>query len=288
MANSDLGLLTLSTTPSIKYSLQWAVQQLQLGQDAQRDSELLLMHVLNKPHSYLLAWPDRCLTAALATQFSQLILARKQGTPAAYLLGEWASYQLTLSVTPDTLIPRADTDTLIAACLDRLPADLALRIVDLGTGSGSVALNLAHARVHWQVTATDISVAALQVAKYNAQHYHIRNVCFIVGDWLTPFAGQQFDVIVSNPPYISVDDPHLIALQHEPRQALVAADNGLAAIKQIITQALTYLRPQGWLFLEHGYLQAIAVRALLTQCGFSQIESINDLGQRARVTLAKR
>lgn len=276
--------VSLPATPTIATSLQWAMQQLAALPDSRRDSELLLMYTLAKPHSYLVAWPEHILPTDSAVEFARLIQARQQGVPTAYLLGEWAAYQLTLTVTPDTLIPRPETDTLIAACLQQLP-NQPLCIADLGTGCGTVALNVAQARSQWHVIATDISIAALRIARHNAKRHHITNVDFVAGDWYVPLAGQSFAAIVSNPPYIDAADPHLTALQHEPSTALVAAENGLAVIAHLIADAPMYLQTHGWLLLEHGYTQGPTVRAWLTERGFKLVSTLADLNQCDRVTI---
>jgi release factor glutamine methyltransferase len=247
------------------------------------DAQLLLLHVLGLPvtqRGWLLAHDTDLLPAASADRLRTLAQRRLAGEPLAYLTGRKAFYGLELRVNPGVLVPRADTETLVDWVLDVLPtaASAALRVLDLGTGSGAIALALKANRPTLDVWATDMSQAALAVAQANAQRLQ-HEVRFSQGPWLDalPAGTPLFDGIVSNPPYIADHDPHLAALRYEPDQALTSGCDGLDDIRQIISAAPLQLQPGGWLLLEHGYDQAAAVRALLVQSGFTQVQSRRDL-----------
>lgn len=271
---------------SIKAVLADAVAQLS-SEDAAFEAQLLLQQVLNVNRSWLIAHESDVLDAELNGFLQALILRRLKGEPMAYILGVQEFYGLSLKVTPDTLIPRPDTETLVEATLNKISENAPNDILDLGTGSGAIALAIAAHRPNASITAVDFSEAALEVAKQNAQNLNITNVEFLQSDWFSALDYQRFDVIVSNPPYIEVDDIHLSALTFEPQTALVAGADGLDDIRKIINDALVYLKPQGWLMFEHGYNQASLVQDLLADVGFVNIETIQDLGGNDRVTLAK-
>lgn len=247
------------------------------------DAHLLVSTLLARPRSWLLAHDQDPLPADTQARYLELLARRAQGEPLAYLLGDKEFFGLNLQVTPDTLIPRPDTETLVEWALALLPADRPARVVDLGTGSGAIALALAHARPQAEVTAVDASAGALNVALANAQRLGLR-VRGRLGSWLAPLAGERFDLIVSNPPYIAEGDPHLAALRYEPLSALTAGPDGLDDLRQIIAQAPAHLTPGGWLLLEHGYDQAEAVTALLGASGFEAIATRFDLGGQPRCT----
>lgn len=249
------------------------------------DSQLLLGYVLQQPRSFVLAHPEYVLTPAQQQQFQQLMLRRQQGEPIAYILGQQEFWSLNLTVTPEVLIPRPETELVIELLLTNFSNEQSLAILDLGTGSGAIALALADEKPTWQITATDKSTAALDIAQQNAQDLKIENIIFKHSDWFNDIT-QQYNVIVSNPPYIAADDVHLSALQYEPKSALIADDNGLAEYQKIIAQAKAHLQPEGLLFLEHGYQQADAIQALLQQHGFNNITTVNDLANLPRVTWA--
>ncbi|GGC04425.1 release factor glutamine methyltransferase [Marinobacterium zhoushanense] len=255
---------------------------------ARLDAELLLCHVLGKARSYLFTWPERELDPDQQAQFLALLQRRIAGEPVAHLTGVRDFWTLSLEVTPDTLIPRPDTETLVEAALARL-ADAPYRVADLGTGTGAIALALASERPHWQVVATDRVAAAAALAARNRDRLGLDNVEVLTGSWCEPLSG-QFDMILSNPPYIDAADPHLAQgdVRFEPRSALVAAASGLADIRHIAEEALAYLKPGGWLLFEHGYAQGEPVRALLTGLGYAEVETLNDLGGHERVTLGRR
>lgn len=274
--------------PTILNTLQKACDVLQAVTDTPMlDAELLLCHSLQKPRSFLHSHATDLLSDSAQTQFNTLLERRLAKEPVAYLLGEWEFWSLTLKVTPDTLIPRPDTEVLVEQALQRIPTQAKRKVVDLGTGSGAVALAIASERPNAEVTATDLSTAALSIAQHNATINQLTQVRFIASDWFEQLAGQQFDVIASNPPYIASDDAHLQQLTFEPLSALASGADGLTAIRHLITQAPAYLTPAGWLLLEHGFEQAPAIQKLLVEHGFTQVTTVQDLAQRDRVTLGQ-
>jgi len=253
------------------------------------DAQWLLEHALGKPRSWLYAHGDDIADEALAARFEALVARRVAGEPVAYITGRRGFWRFDLAVTPATLIPRVETELLVELALARLPQDRELRIADLGTGSGAIALALAHERPRARVVATDASDAALAVALSNANALGIDNIDFRRGDWLEPLAGEHFDLIASNPPYLASDDPHLGAgdLRHEPVSALASGREGLDAIRVIVGDAPAHLVTDGWLLLEHGLEQGRAVRGLLHTAGFVDIATEHDLEGRDRVTLGR-
>ncbi|WP_423185685.1 peptide chain release factor N(5)-glutamine methyltransferase [Alishewanella sp. d11] len=254
-----------------------------VSDDPIQEARLMLCRVLECSNSYLYSYPDKSLTPAQLAQLAELLKRRMQGEPLAYIFGSWHFFGLELAVAPCTLIPRPDTEILVEQALSlALPAGS--QVLDLGTGTGAIALALAKHRPDWQVTAVDLNLDAVALAKHNAAKLHLTNVTVQQSSWFSTLAAQQFSLIVSNPPYIEPADPHLQALAFEPLSALVAADNGLADLKHIITAAPAFLLPGGWLWLEHGYNQAEAVQALLAAKGYSQIQSKKDYGQQWRIS----
>lgn len=263
---------------------QAVAQACRLGLD-RLDAQLLLLHVLGKPHSeraWLLSHDTDVLASELHDGFMALVQRRAGNEPLAYLTGQKEFFGLDLRIDRRVLVPRPDTETLVEWALERLGAfnhAEPLNVIDLGTGSGAVALAIKHSLPGVRVHAVDFSSDALAAAQANAQRLNLA-VEFSQGSWLTTVKGSvypKFHLIVSNPPYIADRDPHLAALTHEPLQALASGSDGLDDIRQIIAQAPTHLQPQGWLLLEHGYDQAAAVRALLKQAGFSLVQSRCDL-----------
>lgn len=253
------------------------------------DAQLLLSHVLVRPRSWLLAHGDHVLSATEAAAFDTLLTRSALGEPLAYLLGEKAFYGLTLRVSPHVLVPRADTEVLVDWALALIPRGTTppVRVLDLGTGSGAIALAIQHERPLALVTATDASPEALAVAMDNAQQLHLP-VRFVQGHWLDPWqapaAPERFDLIVSNPPYIAEQDAHLDALQHEPQSALTAGPDGLRDLTHIVQHAPAHLASGGWLLLEHGYDQHLAVQDLLACAGFQGITTRRDLAGIPRCT----
>ncbi|MGE0624593.1 MAG: peptide chain release factor N(5)-glutamine methyltransferase [Pseudomonadales bacterium] len=246
------------------------------------DRELLLCHHLQLNRAVLIASPERPVDPARLEQLDRDAGRLAAGEPLAYLTGERGFWDFTLKVTPDVLIPRPETETLVEAALARLhPGD---RVVDLGTGSGAIAIALARS-AGAAVVAVDISPAALTVARENAARLKAA-VTFVEGDWLAGLEG-RFRMIVANPPYVADGDPHLDALTHEPARALLGGADGLDALRRIVRQSPHYLEPGGWLLLEHGYDQAEAVGNLLAAAGFADIALVRDLGGQPRVTLGR-
>ncbi len=253
------------------------------------DAALLLAHALGKSRSWLFAHADDALGEAEAARFDVLLARRAAGEPVAYLTGWRGFWTLELAVTPATLVPRPETELLVDLALARLPVDAPVRVADLGTGSGAIALAIASERPRAQVLATDASSAALDVARGNAARNDIGNVAFRLGSWLQPLGEDTFDLIASNPPYIAEGDPHLARgdLRFEPAMALSCGADGLDAIRVIVRDAPACLRPGGWLLLEHGWDQGDAVRALLAAAGFADVATERDLEQRDRVSLGR-
>jgi release factor glutamine methyltransferase len=266
----------------------WGRAQL-AGDEARRESELLLGHALQRERAWLFAHAADTVEEAARARFAALVAARARGVPVAQLLGRWGFWTLELRVTADTLIPRPETELLVEAALARLPAGRAAQVADLGTGSGAITLALAHSRPDAHVVATDASAAALAVARDNATDNALRNVEFRQGDWYEPLIGARFDLLLSNPPYIAQDDPHLLQgdLRFEPRTALASGADGLDAIRVLAGGARAHLRAGGWLLVEHGFEQGAAVRALFTAAGLTAVETLRDLEGRERVTLGR-
>ena len=255
---------------------------------ARLDIELLLAAAIGKSRSYLHTWPERIVSSEAAATFATYLQRRSEGEPVAYILGQQGFWKLDLEVAPHTLLPRPDTELLVEVALELLPAT-PLQVLDLGTGSGAIALALASERGGWQVTAVDRVPEAVALAERNRQRLQLDNAKVLASHWFDALQGQRFALIVSNPPYIAEQDPHLAAgdVRFEPSSALVAGSDGLDDLRQIITQAPQHLLPGGWLLLEHGYDQAAAVRELLARHGFEQIQSRTDLGGHERISLGR-
>lgn len=249
------------------------------------DAEVLLAAALDKPRSHLVAWPEKELEDTAQHRFREMTERRARGEPVAHILGRREFWSLPLRITPDTLIPRPETETLVEYLLQQLSSEQPLRIVDLGTGSGAIALALKMERPLARVVATDRSEAALEVARANAADLNLQ-VDFRQGEWWQAVAREEFDVAVSNPPYIAAADPHLEQgdVRFEPRSALAAGEDGLDDIRQIISGAGRHLAPGGLLLLEHGYDQSRAVAELLQAAGFTDIRQLQDLGGNDRVS----
>lgn len=240
------------------------------------DAELLVAHGLHQSRSYLYAYPEAVLAENDIKNLKDLLERRRLGEPVAYIIGVQEFWSIELEVTPDTLIPRPETEHLVEWILENF--DNSQRCVaDLGTGSGAIALALASERPDWIIHATDSSIAALNVAQNNAQRLGLDNIKFHVGNWCDALPKQHYDIIASNPPYISENDKHLNNLLFEPRQALSSGAQGLDAIKTIATQAPNYLNPKSALVLEHGYNQAASIKQLLTSLHYQNVQSHRDL-----------
>jgi release factor glutamine methyltransferase len=276
----------LYVTQTISDALHTATLLLERSSASARlDAELLLAHVTGLSRTDFRARPERELPAAAGWSFQQLIRRRLQGEPVAYIRGQQEFWSLVLEVTPAVLIPRPETELVVERTLAQLRPE-ATAVADLGTGSGAIALAIASERPSLQVTAVDVSAAALEIAKRNAARLHIRNVRFERGSWFAPLAGRRFDVVAANPPYVARGDADLAAGvgRFEPEVALIPGATGLEAIEQIVAQAGAYLRPGGWLILEHGWTQAGTVRDRLVRGGFAHVRSHADLAGHERVT----
>jgi len=254
--------------------------------EARLEAQILLGQALGRSRAGLIAHGDDPLDPEQTAAFADLFERRWSGEPIAYILGEREFYSLNFKVTPAVLIPRPETELLVELALERIPADGPCRVLDLGTGSGAVAVTLALHRPQAKVIAVDQSATALEVARENAQQLGAGNLRLIQSDWYAALDGEKFDLIVSNPPYIASADPHLAQgdLRFEPAAALASGANGLDDIRTIVRGAATHLKPGGWLLFEHGYDQAAACRELLVQSGFEQIGSSTDLAGIERVS----
>lgn len=257
---------------------------------ARHEAERLLSLATGLTHSQLLAWPERPLAPAMLHSYAELVARRAAGEPMAYLRGRQPFWTLELQVSPATLIPRPETERLVELALERLPAERPLRVADLGTGCGAIALAIASERPRWQIIATDISAQALAMAERNRSRLGLANMALLQGDWLSPLGDAAFDAVLSNPPYVRENDPHLLGdgLPYEPRSALVGGRDGLAAIRRIIIAARPVLRPGALLALEHGADQGEQARLLMAEAGYQGIDTCRDLGGLERVTYAIR
>lgn len=268
--------------------LRDAISQLAQSESPRRDAEILLEHVTGKTRTFILAFGETALTDAQCDQLAELLARRQRGEPIAHLIGVREFWSLPLFVSPATLIPRPDTECLVEQALARLPAT-ACRILDLGTGTGAIALALASERSDCDVVAVDRMADAVALALRNKAHLAIPNVHILQSDWFSALQGQSFEMIVSNPPYIDAQDPHLSQgdVRFEPLSALVAGDQGMADIAHIIAQARHALTPGGYLLLEHGWQQGALVRDAFSQAGYTQIETCRDYGDNERITLGR-
>ncbi|MCD1210708.1 peptide chain release factor N(5)-glutamine methyltransferase [Vibrio cholerae] len=276
---------------TIEAALKAATEKLQQsGSDSPAlDAAVLLCHVLAKPRSYLLTWPDKILEKPTLASLELLLARRRAGEPMAYILGEREFWSLSLKVSPSTLIPRPDTERLVELALDKA-ALIDGELLDLGTGTGAIALALASELPTRQVTGIDLRPEAAELARENATRLAIHNAQFLQGSWFSPLAdGTKFALIVSNPPYIEENDPHLSLgdVRFEPKSALVAAENGLADIRHISTHAPHFLLDGGWLLFEHGYDQGVAVRTIMRDLGYQNIITEQDYAGHDRVTLGQ-
>jgi len=269
--------------------LREAISQLQESESPRRDAEILLEFVTGKGRTYILAFGETAITDAQREQLDRLLARRKQGEPIAHLTGVREFWSLPLFVSPATLIPRPDTECLVEQALARLPSG-PCRILDLGTGTGAIALALASERPDCEITAVDRMPEAVELAQRNATHLAINNVHIQQSDWFSALPGQQFAMIVSNPPYIDEQDPHLAQgdVRFEPLTALVARDGGMADIVHIIEQSRTRLEVGGYLLLEHGWQQGAAVRDAFIRAGYQAVETCRDYGYNERITLGRK
>lgn len=269
-----------------------AERELKSSSDSARlDGQILLCFVLNKDRSYLLTWPDKKLDCIDNELFFTLLKRRKNGEPIAYITGIKEFWSLPLFVSPATLIPRPDTETLVELVLSLFidKQNESVSCLDLGTGTGAIALALASENNHWDIDAIDFSFDAVTLAKKNADNLKLLQVNIYQSDWFSAIASdKQFDIIVANPPYIDGNDIHLVDgdVRFEPKSALVARENGFLDIKIIACDSRNYLKPKGKLFVEHGYEQAIQVHEILTNLGYRNVKTVQDLNGLDRITWA--
>jgi len=270
--------------------IQSSTEQLAvISESAQLDIEILLAYAMDKPRSHLRAWPEKLLTKAQLSQFQRLFEQRLQGVPIAYLIGRREFWSRDFKVTPDVLIPRPETELLIELSLALMADKQAARIIDLGTGSGIIAITLAAERADFTVIASDLSPRALVVAEDNARQHQIESIQFIQSCWFDDIPVGWFDLVISNPPYIDRQDPHLLQgdVRFEPNSALIAAEQGLADIKQLSRQAIDFLKPEGYLLVEHGYNQQSAVQTIFNTFNYQSVTTHADLAGIPRVTVGQ-
>ena len=271
----------------IATALADGTKQLRGVSDSPRlDAELLLARALDVPRTYLFAHPEDALDPVAVERFCSSLEQRSDGLPLAYISGEKEFWSMTLIVNQDTLVPRPETELLVDKALQHIPKDRKLAILDLGTGCGAIALAIAKERPHCIITATDVSDAALAVARENANRHALPNIEFLCGDWIAPVTGRTFDIIASNPPYVPEADPDLERLKHEPQMALLSGEDGLDAIRRISGEAKSVIRQGGTLLIEHGDSQTVEITGILSADGWSEVSHMNDLAGKLRVTIA--
>jgi release factor glutamine methyltransferase len=273
---------------TVREVLAWGRRQLQTEASGPLEAEILLCKALDVSRAWLYANPECPCDPVPVSEYKALLERRSQGVPVAYLTGQREFWSLPLTITPDVLIPRPETELLVETVLKEVPRTAQWRIADLGTGSGAIALAIAVERSSCEIHATEFSDAALQVAMGNGRTIAPGRVQFHLGSWLAPLTG-RFDVVVSNPPYVAAGDRHLQQgdCRHEPRDALTPGKDALAAFRLIADEARGYLRPGGMLVFEHGYDQGDALRELMTDLDYRAVETRKDLENRDRVTLGK-
>lgn len=281
----------MNANRTIEHVLKATISQFQESgsESPSLDAAVLLCHALDKPRSYLLTWPEKELTDEQWIDFNRIVERRLKGEPVAYIVGEREFWSLPLKVSPSTLIPRPDTERLVEVALDKTFEQQGA-ILDLGTGTGAIALALASELPNRQVIGVDLRPEAQQLATHNAQQLNLLNATFRHGSWFEPIDnGMKFALIVSNPPYIEENDPHLTQgdVRFEPITALVAEDEGLADIRFISTHAIDYMEKDAWLIFEHGYDQGQAVRQIMIDLGYCDVTTEQDYGGNDRVTLGR-
>ncbi|RDH45654.1 peptide chain release factor N(5)-glutamine methyltransferase [Zooshikella ganghwensis] len=275
------------TELTIAQALAMAGDLKTVSSEPQVDIEHLLCFVLKQPRSYCFTWPEKTLSCEQQTAFLALLDARKAGQPVAHLLGERGFWKFDLEVSNATLIPRADTELLVEKILQHHAKEQSNQVLDLGSGTGAIALALAYERPHWQVLGVDVVPEAVALARRNQLRVGVNNIQFLESDWFSAISeATRYNIIVSNPPYIDALDPHLQQgdVRFEPKSALVAAQNGMAAINHIAQLSTCYLKPGGYLYFEHGFQQAEVVRLLLTKLGYTHVQSAFDFGGQERIT----
>ena len=283
----------MSEAFTIASCIRMANQLAKVSDSPRLDVEILLAHVLQKDRTFLFTWPETALTVEQEDNFIALFDRRLRGEPVAHIIGQREFWSLPLFVNSTTLIPRPDTELVVEAVLNLFASDMhnqPRHVLDLGTGTGAIVLALAHEKKYWYCLGVDNQPEAVLLAQKNCQHLHIQNVEIKQSDWFSAIEETDFDVIVSNPPYIAADDPHLQQgdVRFEPMSALVADNQGLRDIENIVQQARHYMRPNGWLLIEHGYQQGQAVRQLFEQSGYVAITTLRDLNDNERVTMGKK
>ena len=267
--------------------LQQSSQQLAAISDSPRlDAEVLLCHVLQKERSHLRAWPEKIITGEPLARFQTLLEQRLSGQPIAYLCGRREFWSLDLAVNPHTLIPRPETELLVETLLELYPQHTPLKLADLGTGSGAIALAIASERPGWSIIATDIDKTSLQLAEQNARRHQLKNITFAQGSWFQALGHEKLDIIVSNPPYIAESDPHLQLgdVRFEPRRALSSGADGLDDIRLLAAGAASHLKPGGMLMVEHGYNQKTQLNDIFTKNHYKKIQQRRDILKQPRLT----
>lgn len=275
---------------NIQQALQYGDQQLAAtSPSANRDAQVLLGHVLQCNSAHLFTWPEKKLTNEQLATYQSLIRQRQHGTPVAHLTGKREFWSLNLKVNNSTLIPRPETETLIEFILTKFNTKKNLKLIDMGTGTGAIAIALAREKPQWNIFACDISDEAIQLAALNSQQHQTDNITFIQSDWFNAIADDDFDIIVSNPPYIANDDVHLSQgdVRFEPKRALTAGDTGMDAIEYLCLHAKQHLRNDGCLIVEHGYDQKTVVNDCFARNNYSEIEQRQDLSGHTRMTVGK-
>ncbi|MGI1986598.1 peptide chain release factor N(5)-glutamine methyltransferase [Shewanella morhuae] len=279
----------MSDQSSIAEALQWAyVQLVATSESAHLDAEVLLLYCLNKSRSYLYTWPEKSLTVEQWKRFQQMVLKRQKGVPVAHIVGEREFWSLPFIVNDTTLIPRPDTEILVETALN-MPLSTYAKVLDLGTGTGAIALALASERESWEITAVDKVDDAVALAIANRENLKLPQVEILQSDWFSAVKSRDFDLIVSNPPYIDEADEHLHQgdVRFEPQSALTAAEEGFADLYYIANTARDYLKPNGYILLEHGFEQAVRLRAKLIELGYENVATVRDFGSNDRCTMGK-
>ncbi|WP_394204663.1 peptide chain release factor N(5)-glutamine methyltransferase [Shewanella waksmanii] len=274
---------------TISEALAWASSQLvDISDSAKLDAEVILLHVIHKPRSHLYTWPDDRLNPEQIESFSNMVARRALGTPIAHIVGEREFWSLPFMVNPSTLIPRPDTEILVETALN-LPLAQTAKVLDLGTGTGAIALSLAYERSDWQITAVDKVIEAVALAKANRDNLKLPQVNIIQSDWFESVDCYDYQLIVSNPPYIDAEDEHLNQgdVRFEPQSALTADEHGFADLYYIAQAARDYLAPGGYLLLEHGFGQALQLRDKMIELGYEGVATVRDFGSNDRCTLGR-
>lgn len=276
---------------NIQQALQQASQKLaDTSPSAQLDAQVLLTHVLKYNSAHLIAWPEKTLSEKQQRQYQKLIGQRQQGVPIAHLTGQREFWSLNFSVNDSTLIPRPETETLVEFILDKFGDKEKLKLLDMGTGTGAIAIAIASEKPGWTIFASDNAAEAVTLAKHNRDFHQIRNITLMQSDWFNNIKHHDFDIIVSNPPYIASDDPHLLQgdVRFEPKSALTSGVTGMDDIEQLCAHAKNYLSSNGCLVVEHGYNQKQLVSRCFASNGYAEIEQAEDLSGHTRMTAGKK